>query len=151
MLRQWGLQHWLFFGAMLAMAVAAGFAGEMFESASVEDAISWKVGGLAAHAVGAGLWFCFSLVFARGTPENHLRKYRWALASALLVPLVLLAFFGKSLITVVADGTPQADWRFTYSTAGKLLNGFLLLTYVAVLMNLEATFRASVGTILLAH
>jgi putative PEP-CTERM system histidine kinase len=140
------LQTWLFLGAMLLLATSAGISCEALSATSAAGVAYWYSLTLAAKAAASGFLLCFSFVYARGNPKDYLRRHRLPLAAAIMAPLVVVVFFGKNLVSVSGDVPPAQGWWLAYQFPAKLLNGLLLLGYIGVLMNLEATFRASVGT-----
>jgi putative PEP-CTERM system histidine kinase len=68
------------------------------------------------------------------------------LLGAFLLPAVIALLFYRQLLRGVAQGTETDNWSTVLGSPGLALNLLLLLGAVLVLMNLERTFRASVGT-----
>ena len=92
-----------------------------------------------------GTWLIFSLSFARGNYREFLTRWRVLLAAAFVGPVGLAVFFSRRLI--LAPGPAELDRQvFGLSGYGTALYLLFLISAVLVLMNLERTFRASVGT-----
>jgi len=94
-----------------------------------------------------GVWLIFSLTYARGNYSEFLKRWRWFLAAAFVLPIGLAIVFGDDLIVKVGQ-TETGHWMFGLGIPGTVLNLFFLLGAVLVLMNLERTYRAAVGTML---
>ena len=73
-------------------------------------------------------------------------RWRYALAAAFLAPVGLALFLWNSLIVPIDRSDSGYHWAFGLGVAGMGLFFLLLLAAVLVLVNLECTFRASVGT-----
>ena len=94
-----------------------------------------------------GIWLFFSLSYARGNYSEFLKRWRFVLAAAFLMPIGLVILFGNDLIVSVGH-TETGHWMFGLGITGIVLNLLSLLGLVLVLMNLERTYRAAVGTML---
>jgi putative PEP-CTERM system histidine kinase len=69
------------------------------------------------------------------------------LVAVFTIPIGIAVLFGNNLI-ISADQISAGQWMFQLGLSGAVSNLFLLLSAVLVLMNLESTFRAAVGTML---
>jgi putative PEP-CTERM system histidine kinase len=93
-----------------------------------------------------GFWLLFSLTYARGNAVQSVRKRILPFALAFILPVFLGVVFRDSLsVAHMASSGTLAD-GVSLGWAGRLIYLTCLITAVAVLMNLERTFRASVGT-----
>ena len=93
-----------------------------------------------------GTWLLFSFTFARGNAGEFLFKWRVMLAAAFVLPAAIAWFFYHDLIAIDYSSI-EPDLRLLHLTnAGLVLSALFLIAAVLVLMNLERTFRASVGT-----
>ncbi|HWA29291.1 MAG TPA: XrtA/PEP-CTERM system histidine kinase PrsK [Lacunisphaera sp.] len=137
--------RWAFVAGMTALAVDRTFAGFIASAPTAYAAYNWQVWRLSAVSLMPGIWLLFSLTYARGNAAEFLRKWRYGLALAFLVPLVCILFFRSSLLvsTEVASGSLV----FRIGAAGALLYLTQLIVAILVLVNLEHTFRAAVGTV----
>jgi putative PEP-CTERM system histidine kinase len=89
----------------------------------------------------------FSLSYARGSYREFFRQWRYVLIGALVLPVVLVFAWPQWLIKPPADIDRESwEWVFQLQPAGFVLYAVFLISVVVVLMNLERTFRAAVGT-----
>ncbi|HWF18462.1 MAG TPA: GAF domain-containing protein, partial [Verrucomicrobiae bacterium] len=139
--------HWTFAAGMLVLAVESIFTWLSLNAAGANEppevVVRWETWRLMAGSRLPGLWLCFSLAYARGNSHEFLARWKPVLIIAFLAPLGLAIFFRDDLVQLVAI---QGARVARLSIPGLALNLLLLLSVVIVLMNLERTFRASVGT-----
>jgi putative PEP-CTERM system histidine kinase len=138
--------HWAFVFGMLALAARNSFYGLTLNSTEAGDVVIWENWTLTALSFVPGIWLLFSLTYARGNYREFLRKWNVALACAFAAPIfVAVALPGD---TIVSIGHPEQneEWQVRLGIPGLVLMLLVLLGSVLVLMNLERTFRASVGT-----
>ncbi len=86
-----------------------------------------------------GVWLIFALTYSRGNYSAFLRSWRLVLAVLLLAPPATVLLFHNSLVS------GRMDPLLRLGLAGRTLHVFLIIGATAVLMNVERTFRASVG------
>jgi putative PEP-CTERM system histidine kinase len=139
--------HWAFVAGMAAMAVEDVCFALTADAASPEEMVYWQNWRLVAISFLPGIWIFFSLTYARGNYSEFLKRWRLVLAAAFLLPIGLVILFGKDLI-ISAGQTKTGYWVFGLGIPGIVLNLLSLLGLVLVLMNLERTYRAAVGTML---
>src|SRR5437868_5117350 len=102
-------------------------------------------GALILKAFLIAIWLAFAVTYSRGNAGESLRRWGIAIAITCLLPLVALLGFRGQLIEVwMRTDAPQL-W-IGFLPAGKIVNIAILVGTVLVLMNLERTFRAAVGT-----
>jgi len=99
-------------------------------------------GAMVLGSLTGAAWLGFSLTYARGNAGEFLRRWKWLLAAALLVPLGLVLGFGDRLLALRPEGE-RISLRYLW--AGKLWLMAELLVVLGVLTNLEKTFRTAVG------
>jgi putative PEP-CTERM system histidine kinase len=73
-------------------------------------------------------------------------KWRYPLAGFFLLPAVIALLFHDDLVILGFHALPSEPWTILLGGPGYIIHLFLLLGSVAVLMSLERTFRAAVGT-----
>ena len=129
------LAHWAFAVGMVALATESGLACLSMDALRPETVTEWQTWKLVAMSFLPGVWLFFSLSYGRGNYQEFLSRWRYILATAFIVPIGLAFFYRDELIGDRSLGTP-----------GVVLNLLVLLGSLLVLMNLERTFRASVGT-----
>lgn len=139
--------RWAFAMGMLVLAAERIFAGMLARSISPNASYNWQIWRLTAVGLLPGTWLAFSLSYARGNARQFLGKWRYALAAAFALPLVTVCFFRSTLVASTTLVESSHTLIFRLGTAGSLLYLLMLVSSVLVLVNLEHTFRAAVGTI----
>jgi putative PEP-CTERM system histidine kinase len=136
------LASWLFFSGMFLLAVdclldpSLGLATGSGESGNQVRAT------MLLKSFVAGVWLGFSLVYARGKPTEFLRRWKWILLAAVLIPAALVLGFPDGFQRVAEPG---AGLTIRLSPIGKAWVITMLLITLAILINFEKTFRAAVG------
>jgi len=139
--------HWAFVAGMVALAVEDVCFALTADAGSPEEMVYWQNWRLVATSFLPGIWLFFSLSYARGNYSEFLKRWSLVLAAAFLMPIGLVILFGDDLIVSVGH-TVTGYWMFGLGIPGIVLNLLFLLSSVLVLMNLERTYRAAVGTML---
>jgi putative PEP-CTERM system histidine kinase len=136
-----------FAAGMIGLAAEGTFAW-MSVRDHVTDAelIAWQKWRLFAAAFLPFLWLLFSLSYARGNAREFLSKWRLALAGALVLPVGIAAIYRNQLVASLRAGGTASSRLVVLAWPGVLLELLVLVGSVLILMNLERTFRASVGT-----
>jgi putative PEP-CTERM system histidine kinase len=131
---------WFFFAGMIALGLDSVFTGLSFRAAQLGDVVAWLLPALVAKSFVPVTWLAFSLTYSRTNYREFLK--RWALALAFLgtLPIAVLSVRWRSGFSV------EDLWWLQSGAAATVLNSVLLISLVAILMNLEQTFRAAVGT-----
>jgi putative PEP-CTERM system histidine kinase len=142
------LAHWAFVAGMVALAVEDVCFALTADAASPEEMVHWQNWRLVAMSSLPGIWLFFSLTYARGNYSEFLKRWRLILVAAFLLPIGLAILFGDDLIISVGQQTDTGHWMFGLGIPGTVLNLLFLVGSVLVLMNLERTYRAAVGTML---
>jgi putative PEP-CTERM system histidine kinase len=131
-----------FIAGMAAFAFEALFGGMWIASNSPGKTLFWEISTLVAKSVLPGIWLAFSLSYARGAARASLFSSRFALAAVVVLPLVLTIELSRELAIVTANGAVGVP----FMTTAKVLSATLLIPNVLILMNLERTIRAAIGT-----
>jgi putative PEP-CTERM system histidine kinase len=139
------IAHLAFAAGMLFLGAESVFAALSTDAWAVGEVIYWQNWRLVAMSLLPGVWLLFSLTYARGNYREFVKKWRLTLAGACLLPVGLAIVFCRSLVTGLQQAGPD-EWLLPLSTPGLILNLIFLLSAIVVLMNLERTFRAAVGT-----
>ncbi len=129
------VSHWAFAAGMLALAAESAFACLSMDALRLDGMVEWQTWKLIAMSFLPGIWLFFSLSYGRGNYQEFLSSWRYILVLAFVLPVGLAFWYRDDLIVGRSLGTP-----------GVVLNLLVLLGALLVLMNLERTFRASVGT-----
>ena len=144
-LRRRSIANWCFCCGMAVLAVDSALGSLSLRAALPEDTEYWQSLSLVAKSFLPGVWLAFSLTYSRGKYREFLVGWRFVLASAFLVPIGLAIGWRDDLILAV-PGSEPGQITLQFGAAAKALNGLILIGCVLILMNLERTFRASVGT-----
>ena len=140
--------HWAFVAGMVALAVEDVCFALTADAATPDEMVYWQNWRLVIMAFLPGIWLLFSLTYARGNSFEFLKKWRWILVAAFLLPIGLVIVVGNDLIISAGKQTETGHLIFGLGIPGTVLNLFFLVGSVLVLMNLERTYRAAVGTML---
>ena len=144
--RNRSLAHWSFSAGMLVFAVANIFCGLELSSSEPAAIIAWQNAEWVALSLLPGPWLLFSLTYARGNYLEFLKKWSFVLVIAFLVPVTLSLFFWDLTVTTITFTESNRHWLLRIAASGYILNLLLLFAVLLVLMNLERTYRAAVGT-----
>jgi putative PEP-CTERM system histidine kinase len=136
---------WSFCAGMMTLSVESVLSAVSSTEFEPDRIALWQTFLLQAKSLLPGVWLCFSLTFSRGNYAEYLRRNRFLLGAAFVLPIMLAIAFRDRLVAVVPRGDP-AEWWIGYSGMGKALNASLLIGTVLILTNLERTFRSAIGT-----
>ena len=135
-----------FSAGMLVFAVENLFGAIENVALAPEKAAFWETLALVAKSFLPGVWLTFSLTYSRANYRDFLVRSRWLVIAAFLIPLLSLAVFYMPFFYVVVYDGSMPGWGLRLSEPAKFLNVLLLVSTVLILMNIERTFRAAVGT-----
>ena len=141
--RQRSLADWALAAGLLVLAFESLVSGLTGLSESLSQIIYWQQWRLRALALLPGIWLVFSLSYARGNYYEFLKKWRVVLFGAFLIPISVVVFYHGNMLMAGAH-TPQGV-SLGLSTSGLAVYFAFLMGVIAILMNLERTFRATAG------
>lgn len=142
LLRPKAVVNWCFFAGMAILAAERILDQSAVGAGNAEEAVQWLGSAMWMNAILPGFWLAFSLMYARGNAAEHVRRWMWILIVAFVVPPVFMAgAIGPVLEHSVID---ERD-VFRFPAAGKACLMLVLILTLGVIINLEKTFRASVG------
>jgi putative PEP-CTERM system histidine kinase len=144
--KQRSLATWCFSAGMLVFALESLFGAIANDALLPEKAAFWGTLALAAKSFLPGVWLTFSLTYSRANYRDFLLRSRWLLVGAFLVPVLSLAAIYRPFFSVVTYKPPVDGWGLMLDDPAKILNVLVLVSTVLILMNVERTFRAAVGT-----
>lgn len=139
------LGHWFFALGMLVLAVDAALVGFAAASSTLQQLAAWENWRLTAMALLPSAWLGFSVIYARGNPRAFLRQWKMAVAFSFLVPTACAVLFQGRLISAAGAQAGQNP-TILVTDAGRFVFTCVLLSLILALVNLERTFRSSVGT-----
>jgi putative PEP-CTERM system histidine kinase len=135
--------HRSFVAGMAVLSLESIFNGLSLDTTSTDEIIYWQEWALAAMSFLPGIWIFFSLSYGRGNYREFLKKWREVLVLAFVIPVGLVVLFHENLIAPVIKTN---ELPLKLQLPGIVLYILFLLGALFMLMNLERTFRASVGT-----
>jgi putative PEP-CTERM system histidine kinase len=138
--------RWCFFAGMEVLAVESVLSGISLDASLPEKVIYWQTLAFVAQSCLPGMWLSFSLTYSRRDWRIFPLRWRLLLAAAFLFPVALSVGFRSELLHFTPESeSGQVSW-LSFSGVAQALNILLLISSVLILMNLEETFRAAVGT-----
>jgi putative PEP-CTERM system histidine kinase len=137
---------WAFFAGMETLAIESALDGISLTVFLPEKVIYWQTLVSVAKSFFPGLWLLFSLTYLRGNYREFLLKWRFLLTAAFLLPVTLAVGFQTGSLHLFANQTGGERAWLSFSGTTKTLSIFILVTIVLILLNLEKTFRSTVGT-----
>jgi len=139
--------RWAFVAGMLVLAAERVCGGLLVRTPLPDAMYNWQLVRLTAMAFFPGCWLLFSLTYARGNAKEFVRKWREVLVLAFLIPIGVALIFRSQLIGATEAISSEPYLLFRLGMAGTVLYLAQLVSIVLILVNLERTFRASVGTV----
>jgi len=140
------LTHWSFALGMAVLAAEGVCAGLSADALLPGEVAYWQQWRLLTLSLLLGPWLVFAMSYGRGDSRKLLQSRRPLIAFSVLAPPLMAFLFRKGLLAGVAAKNPGDPWILLLGRSGVALNLWLFLGAVLVLMNLERTFRAAVGT-----
>jgi len=142
LLRPKAAVSWCFLAGMVLLAAERLLDQRAAGADSAEAVLQWLGRAMWVNAILPAFWLTFSLMYARGNAAEHLRRWMWILMVAFVVPPAIMAgAIGPVLEHVVVE----EGNLFRFPAAGKACLMLVLILTLGVIINLEKTFRASVG------
>jgi putative PEP-CTERM system histidine kinase len=138
--------HWTFVCGMLVLAAGSACYGLTLNSSEPEQMVMWQRRAFMALSFVPGMWLLFSLTYARGNHREFLKKWNTVLAGAFILPVFLAVWFRSETVLWIGHPEGELRWALRLGLPGTIVTLLLLLGAVVVLMNLERTYRAAVGT-----
>jgi putative PEP-CTERM system histidine kinase len=141
------LADWALVAGLVLLALEQVLSGMAFQSDFLSDVVRWQSWRLLVLGMLPATWLLFSLCYARGNAAEFLRKWGVFVVAAFFTPVVLATVYRDELFqTASAPYLLRVHSIVPFGWAGLALFLVVLAGSVLVLMNLERTFRASVGT-----
>jgi putative PEP-CTERM system histidine kinase len=136
---------WWFGVGMIGLALDSVLTGICLSAIDLEELALWQEWALILKAFLVAIWLGFAVTYSRGDATESFRRWRILIVVACLLPIAAWLGFRGTFVEVSWRPSFPAFW-VSLLTAGKVVNGIILMGTVLVLMNLERTFRAAVGT-----
>lgn len=132
---------------MLLLAIEQLCGARALAAPTPEAFRQWQMWKLAVGALVPGTWVWFSVRYARAAQPVVTRRMSMALVAAFGLPAVLVIGYPLHLVGFAPVPSSPDQWELRLGWSGTALSALLLMSAIAVVLNLERTFRASVGTI----
>ena len=145
-LKQRSLATWCFSAGMLVFALESLFGAIGSNALLPGRSAFWETLCLVTKSFLPGVWLTFSLTYSRANYRDFLVRSRWLVIGAFLIPVLSLAALYRSFFYVIAYDPPAGEWGLRLNEPGIILNVLILVSTVLILMNIERTIRAAVGT-----
>ncbi len=139
--------RWAFVAGMIIFASERFVSGLQSESINAAELQNHQTRRLTVAALLPSIWLFFSLTYARGNAALFLKKWRWPLVGTLLLPLFIVIYFHGDLILSISQIADSTSLFFNLGGSGLALYFIFLLSSMLVLLNIERTYRAAVGTV----
>lgn len=141
-LRPKTLASWCFFAGMALLAAEQVLDQKALIAQSGKEMRFWLSLSMWVNSFLPVCWLTFSLTYARGNAAEFLRRWKWALVgAALLPPLIMTGAAGPLL----ADPLGESRGIVLFLGPAKVWLVLLLVLTLGVIINLEKTFGTSVG------
>jgi putative PEP-CTERM system histidine kinase len=137
---------WLFVAGMLAFVAANICLGLTLTAFSAQEMVYWQNWRMVAESFLPGIWLLFSLSYARGNYREFVRTWRYPVFAIFALPVGLALGFSDQLVMLVGQDSQGGAFMFRLGLPGAVLNLVSLMSSVLIIMNLERTYRAAVGT-----
>jgi putative PEP-CTERM system histidine kinase len=138
--------HWPFAAGMAILAFQDICSGLAESAQSPGEALLLQQRRLMALFLIPGIWVLFSVTYARERIRGYLDKRLMLFVTTFVLPLAIAVFWRNYLVAPVPTESGYSLGMFRLGWAGVFLYAYTLIGSVLVLMNLERTYRAAVGT-----
>lgn len=144
--RRHSAAQWAFAAGMLLLAAHSACDAWTNGMVALSGVIQAQLWTLVSAALMPAPWLWFSLVYSRGNAGEFVRRWRWGLAASVLVPSAILFAWPDHLIVAIERPALGGPAVVVLGPSGVLIHCFILVSMITITMNLERTYRASVGT-----
>lgn len=140
------LPRWAFAAGMAVLAIESVMMALARQAPTIDEVVRWQVWRMLAMAFIPGCWLVFSQSYARAKGEKSNLWHRARLVGSFAIPFALVALYRNELVVPAKEAAGGSQWLLRLEPPGNLLFLVMLVGAVGVVVNLERTFRASVGT-----
>ncbi len=148
-----GVARWSFAAGMLLLGVESLFAALAVGAEEPDAIIRWLHWKRTATSLLPGAWLVFSLSYSRGNAQEFLARWRPFWLALLIAPFGLSAYEALSGAGAVGGKAWTVEfrvianeWFVNLGLSAIGLNLAMVMGGILILMNLERTFSAAVGT-----
>ena len=137
----------IFAFGMLLISLEAALTGLVYQSNSLSGFLFWQRLRFIVASLVPAAWLFFSISFARANYSEQISKWKWVLLLAVVAPLSLITIFNNDFISLVLAPQNSSTLFIRIGWSGYLWHIISIIISIAILMNLERTFRHSTGHI----
>ena len=137
----------IFAAGMLLLSLEAALTGLVYMSSTLSGFLFWQRPRFIVASLVPVVWLLFSISFARANYFEQISKWKFVLLLAVAAPLSLTTFFSNDFISLVLAPQNSPTLFIRIGWAGYLWHIVSIILSIAILMNLERTFRHSTGHI----
>ena len=137
----------IFAFGMLLLSLEAALTGLVYQTNSLSGFLFWQRLRFIVASLVPAAWLFFSISFARANYFEQISKWKWVLLLAVVAPLSLITLFNNDFISLVLAPQNSSTLFIRIGWSGYLWHIISIIISIAILMNLERTFRHSTGHI----
>ncbi len=137
----------IFAFGMVLLSLEAALTGLVYQSNSLSGFLFWQRLRFIVASLVPAAWLFFSISFARANYSEQISKWKWVLLLAVVAPLSLITIFNNDFISLVLAPQNSSTLFIRIGWSGYLWHIISIILSIAILMNLERTFRHSTGHI----
>lgn len=137
---------WAFIAGMGLFSLESLIACLTIRAGSAAEATQWQRVAFITKCFIPVTWFCFSFSYARGNYREFLKRWRFIILAAAALPFAAaIGLYAGTISLFPLDDDIRGMW-IGVNPLAKTIHVALLLSVILVLINLEGTIRAAVGT-----
>lgn len=134
------------FSAGMVALVIEGILGVLAVlSTTPDDVLFWQKARLALMPCVTGIWLWFSCIYGKADAGGFLTRWRTHFFATVTVPVIVALVFWRDLGELQIVSLFDDTWTLKMRWPGLALRLYCLVVSVIILVNLERTFRASIG------
>ncbi|HEX7860409.1 MAG TPA: XrtA/PEP-CTERM system histidine kinase PrsK [Verrucomicrobiae bacterium] len=130
--------------ALGLLAVQSALAGLVHNASTTDAANFWRTWWLVPQALSPAAWLLFVLKYSRGNFSISFKNWLPIFVALTAIPLATITLLPENVLIPQAVG--DSPGSFAIGGAGFILYLSIVLGSALILINLERTFRAAVGT-----
>ena len=137
----------IFAAGMTLLALEAALTGFAYNAKALSEFLFWQRQLYIISSVVPAVWLMFAISFSRTNYAEQVSRWKWVLLLAAAAPLSLILLFNQDFISLVLAPHDSQTLFIRIGWAGYLWHVLSVIISIAILMNLERTFRHSTGHI----
>ena len=137
----------IFVAGMTLLALEAALTGFAYRAEALSEFLFWQRQLYIISSVVPAAWLLFAISFSRTNYSEQISRWKWVLLLAAAAPLSLILLFNQDFISLVLAPHDSQTLFIRIGWSGYLWHVLSVIISIAVLMNLERTFRHSTGHI----